>query len=105
RAKLKCSHAPSQTPKLSFDTGGEFIQQTRREVEEYLSVRGTRIRGRVALYTKGAIAFVVFIGSWLTLVLGQPGLWLGLLGFGGLILGTSLMAFCVIHDANHGAYF
>jgi linoleoyl-CoA desaturase len=30
---------------------------------------------------------------------------LGLLAFGGLILGTSLTAFCVMHDANHGAYF
>jgi linoleoyl-CoA desaturase len=68
-------------------------------------VRGTRIRGRVALYTKGVVAFVIFIGSWLTLVVGQAGFWLGLLSFGGLILGTSLMAFCVIHDANHGAYF
>jgi linoleoyl-CoA desaturase len=36
---------------------------------------------------------------------GHPGLWLGLLAFGGLIVGTSLTAFCVMHDANHGAYF
>ena len=47
------------TPKLSFDNGGEFIRQTRREVEEYLSARGTRVRGRVQLYAKGVVALVV----------------------------------------------
>ena len=92
-------------PKLSFDNGGEFIRQTRREVEEYLSVRRTRVRGRVELYAKGVVAVVVLSASWLTLVLGHPGPWLGLVSFGGLILGTSLIAFCVMHDANHGAYF
>ena len=47
----------------------------------------------------------MLFGSWATLVLGHPGVWLGLLSFGGLILGTSLTSFCVMHDANHGAYF
>ena len=63
------------------------------------------MRARAELYAKGLIAFIVLLGSWLTLVLGHPGLWLGLLSLGGLILGTSLIAFCVMHDANHGAYF
>ena len=40
-------------PKLSFDTGGEFIRQTRREVDEYLSDPRTRARGRAELYAKG----------------------------------------------------
>ena len=92
-------------PKLSFDNGGEFIRQTRREVEEYLSARGTRVRGRVQLYAKGVVALVVLLGSWLILMFGQPGVWLGLLSLGGMILGTSLIAFSVMHDANHGAYF
>ena len=92
-------------PKLSFDTGGEFIRQTRHEVDEYLSDPRIRARGRAELYAKGVVAFVVLFASWLILVLGHPGLWLGLLCFGGLILGTSLIAFSVMHDANHGAYF
>ena len=91
--------------KLSFDNGGEFIRQTRLEVDEYLSDPRTRARGRAALYAKGIVAFLLLFGSWLVLVLGHPGLWLGLLCFGGLILGTSLIAFSVMHDANHGAYF
>ena len=70
-------------PKLSFDTGGEFIRQTRREVDEYLSDPRTRARGRAALYAKGVVAFVVLLGSWLVLVLGHPGLWLGLLASAG----------------------
>ena len=92
-------------PKFSFDNGGEFIRQTRREVEEYLSARRIRVRGRVELYAKGVVALLVLFASWLTLVLGHPGIWLGLVSFGGMILGTSLIAFCVMHDANHGAYF
>jgi linoleoyl-CoA desaturase len=95
----------TQQPKLSFDSGGAFIRQTRREVEEYLSARRIRVRGRVELYGKGVVAFVVLAGSWLTFVLGHPGLWVGLFSFGGMILGTTLTAFCVMHDANHGAYF
>ena len=94
----------SQRSKLSFDNGGDFIRQTRREVDEYLSAR-VRTRGRIDLYAKGVVAFVLLIASWTTLVLGHPGVSLGLIAFGGLILGTSLMAFCVMHDANHGAYF
>ena len=94
----------SQPSKLSFDNGGDFIRQTRREVDEYLSAR-IRTQGRIALYAKGVVAFGLLIASWTTLVLGHPGVSLGLIAFGGLILGTSLMAFCVMHDANHGAYF
>jgi linoleoyl-CoA desaturase len=91
--------------KLSFHNGGDFIRQTRREVEEYLSARRTRVRGRVELYAKGVVAFVLLLASWLTLVLGHSDLWLVLLSLGGLTIGTLLMAFCVMHDANHGAYF
>ena len=95
----------SQPRKLSFENGGDFIRQTRREVEEYLSAPRIRMRGRIELYAKGFVAFVLLLVSWATLVLAHPGLLLGLLSFGGLILGTSLTAFCVMHDANHGAYF
>ena len=95
----------SQPRKLSFENGGDFIRQTRREVDEYLSAPRIRMRGRIELYAKGFVAFVLLLVSWATLVLTHPGLLLGLLSFGGLILGTSLTAFCVMHDANHGAYF
>ena len=95
----------SQPRKLAFESGGEFIRETRREVEEYLSAPHVRARGLTELYAKGVVAFALLLVSWATLIFGHPGLPLGLLAFGGLVLGTSLTAFCVMHDANHGAYF
>ena len=92
-------------PKLSFDNGGEFIRDTRREVEAYLACRRTRVRGRLNLYAKSFVAFGLMLASWAVLMFGSHELWTGLLAFAGLILGTTLTAFCVMHDANHGAYF
>jgi linoleoyl-CoA desaturase len=91
--------------KISFDNGGEFIRATRAEVDRYLQTRGTRLRGYAHLYSKAVIAFALSVASWATLMFAHPGLWLGLLALAGLTLGTSLVAFCVMHDANHGAYF
>jgi linoleoyl-CoA desaturase len=91
--------------KVSFDNGGEFIRETRREVELYLQSRWTRVRGYLQLYAKTIVAFGLTIASWTTLIFFSPGLWLGLLCLVGLAAGTTLTAFCVQHDANHGAYF
>ena len=91
--------------KLSFEPGGEFFRETRDEVERYLASRAARLRGRVQLYTKSAVAFGLLAGSWVSLVVVRPGLALGLLSLAGLALGTILVGFCVQHDANHGAYF
>jgi linoleoyl-CoA desaturase len=96
--------APTQ-PRVSFDNGGEFIRATRQEVEEYLRPRWTRLRGHLQLYVKTVVAFGLTLASWLLLMLASPGVVLGLLGLAGLVAGTTLTAFCVQHDANHGAYF
>jgi linoleoyl-CoA desaturase len=105
KVELKGEVTPALPPKLSFDNGGEFILETRREVEQYLASRRTRLRGRVNLYTKTVVAFGLMLASWMTLVFFHPGPLLGLLAFAALVLGTTLTAFCVMHDANHGAYF
>lgn len=91
--------------KLSFQTGGDFIRETRREVELYLATHRVRVRGRLQLYAKTAVAFALLAGSWLSLVVVRPGPVLGLLSLAGLTLATILVGFCVQHDANHGAYF
>src|SRR3954452_8911196 len=91
--------------KLSFDNGGDFIRETRRDVERYLGSRGVGVRGRLQLYAKAVVAFTLLLGSWTTLVVVRPGLWPGVVCFAGLVLGSILTAFCVQHDANHGAYF
>jgi linoleoyl-CoA desaturase len=91
--------------KLSFATGGDFIADTRREVELYLASRGTRLRGRLQLYAKSLVAAAVWIASWLTLIVIRPGVWAELASVAGLVAATILIGFCVQHDANHGAYF
>src|SRR5439155_17181759 len=92
-------------PKLSFGNGGDFILETRRDVERYLGSRRTRLRGRLQLYVKTLVALALWAASWWALVFVRPGLWLGLLSLAGLVFGTILVGFCIQHDANHGAYF
>src|SRR3954449_7229497 len=91
--------------KLSFPSGGDFFRDTRREVEEYLADSRVRIAGRRRLHTKAIVAFGLVSVSWPTLMFASPGLLLGVVCFVGLVAGTTLVAFCVMHDANHGAYF
>jgi linoleoyl-CoA desaturase len=91
--------------KLSFEPGGDFIRETRRDVELYLASGRVRARGRLHMYLKSLVSFGVLAGSWVSLVLVRPGLVLGLLSLAGVTLGTIIVGFCVQHDANHGAYF
>jgi linoleoyl-CoA desaturase len=91
--------------KLSFENGGDFLRETRREVDVYLLSREARVRARVQLYVKGIVAFGVLAASWASIVFLRPGVALGLGSLAGLSLGTILVGFCVQHDANHGAYF
>jgi linoleoyl-CoA desaturase len=91
--------------KLSFENGGDFILDTRREVDLYLASRRTQLRGRLQLYVKAVVAFGVLAASWVSLIVIRPGIVLGLLSLAGLSLGAILVGFCIQHDANHGAYF
>ena len=72
-AQVADSTNSSRPRKLSFDNGGDFIRQTRREVDEYLSAPRIRTRGLIALYAKGVVAFALLLVSWTTLVLVTPG--------------------------------
>jgi len=99
---MKSAVAPQ---KLSFEQGGAFIAETRREVELYLASRRTRAWGRAQLYTKTFVAFALVAASWATLIFLHPGIVLGIVALAGAALGAILVGFCVQHDANHGAYF
>ena len=91
--------------RLTFATGGSFMQDTRLEVEQYLARGRTRLKGLLLLYAKAPVAIGITVASWAVLIFVQPGLVLGILCLAGLSLGALLTAFCVQHDANHGAYF
>jgi linoleoyl-CoA desaturase len=96
----------SSQAKPSFASGGAFLDDTRREVAEYLAENGVDAAGRRRLYAKGIVASVLMVGSWTVLMFASPGsVYLGVVSYLGLLLGTMLVAFCVMHDANHGAYF
>ncbi len=97
--------AETQREKVTFGAGGDFVRETRREVDAYLAGRGVRAAGRRQLLLKGLVALVLSVSTWSTLMFGSPGWVLGAVCFAGLVAGTSLVAFCVMHDANHGAYF
>ena len=91
--------------RLTFGNGGAFMHDTRREVEQYLARGRTRLKGSLLLYAKAPIAIGLTVASWAVLVFARPGGCGGLLCLAGLMLGALLTAFCVQHDANHGAYF
>jgi linoleoyl-CoA desaturase len=93
------------TERISFDSGGEFMRETRREVEAYLACRATRRAAYIRLYAKVPIAVGLMALSWSLLLFGPAGLVLTPLAFAGLVLGAVLTGFCVQHDANHGASF
>ena len=64
--------------KLSFDTGGAFIRDTRRDVEQYLADRRVRAGGRRRLHAKAILALGLAAGCWAMLMLGAPGVAFGL---------------------------
>src|SRR5947209_18250443 len=95
----------SAQPKVSFENGGDFMRDIRREVDVYLEAGRTRLRGDVQLYVKSVVAFAILASSWASLIFLHPGIALGLIALGGLSLGTILVGFCIQPDANHGPYF
>src|SRR4051794_26340274 len=72
--------------KLSYDNGGDFIRETRQDVDRYLGSRRVRVRGRLQLYAKAVVAFSLLLGSWTVLVFVRPGLWPGVACFAGLVV-------------------
>jgi linoleoyl-CoA desaturase len=93
------------TDRISFESGGEFMRETRREVEAYLEDRSKRRAGYIRLYAKPPIGIGLMALCWSLLLFAPAGPALTPLSFAGLLLGAIITAFCVQHDANHGAYF
>jgi linoleoyl-CoA desaturase len=89
----------------SFASGGEVFREIQRDVEAVLARKGVRTRALVQLHLKTAIAVTLPIAAWIVLMTASPGLYLGLACLLLLGVGATLVAFCVQHDANHGASF
>jgi linoleoyl-CoA desaturase len=89
----------------SFTSGGEVFREIQRDVEAVLSRKGIRTRALVQLHLKTVIALSLPVLAWIVLMTASPGLVLGLACLVVLALGAMLVAFCVQHDANHGASF
>ena len=90
--------------RISFESGGAFMRETRREVEAYLA-RSSNRRAYISLHAKAPIAIGLIVCSWALLVFGPHGYVLTPLLFAALVLGAILTGFCVQHDANHSASF
>jgi len=93
------------SPKVTFESGGAFLRDTRSEVEAYLASGRTRVSGKARLYAKAPIALGLIGVSWSALVFLHPRPVVAVACLAALTLGALLTAFCVQHDANHGAYF
>ena len=91
--------------RISFESGGDFIRETRREVDAYLADGSIRRAGYIKLYAKALIAVGLMVVSWSLLLFGPAEPVLKAFAFLGLALGAILTGFCVQHDANHGASF
>ena len=82
---------PALVPKkLSFEQGGDFIAETRREVEPVPRVTAHARVGRAQLYAKTFVAFALVAASWATLIFVQPGVVLGIVALAGMALGAML---------------
>ena len=96
--------ADRRASKATFRSGGIFLREIRDEVERLVQ---DDIRRRAArrLYLKAPPAIGLLAVAWILLLFAQPhGLTAGLC-IVALAAGATLTAFCVQHDANHGAYF
>jgi len=91
--------------KLTFESGGTFLRDTRKDAEAYLAQSRVRARGRVRLYAKALVSLGMMAAGWSVLIFAQPGFVVAGLCLLALLAGVLLTAFCVQHDANHGAYF
>ena len=60
------------SPKVTFESGGAFVRETRRDVEAYLASRRTRFWGSVRLYAKAPVALGLIALSWSVLVFAHP---------------------------------
>jgi linoleoyl-CoA desaturase len=93
------------SPKVSFENGGAFLRDVRSDVEELVAAEASHRGAARRLYAKAPLAIGLLAVSWLVLMFERPAGLLAVACLAGLAVGGTLVAFCIQHDANHGAYF
>ena len=91
--------------RVRFTNGGAFALDVRGEVERFLAEPGRTRRGRIALLVKAPIGVGAMLGGWAVLIFAAPGPAGAMTALALVAVGSLLTAFCVQHDANHGATF
>jgi linoleoyl-CoA desaturase len=91
--------------RVHFTSGGAFALDVRREVERFLDEPGRRRRGQIALLVKAPVGVGAMALGWAILIFAGPGLVAAVAALVVVAVGSLLTAFCVQHDANHGATF
>ncbi len=95
----------SETPRVSFRSSGDFLRETKQEVDAYLQEPRTRRIGKLKLYAKAPVAVGLMAAAWVGLLLAHDRPALAIVCLALLAAGSILTSFCVQHDANHGSYF
>lgn len=95
----------TQTERVVFQGGGEFYAKTRRDVDAYLALPGVRRSALIQLWLKATVGFVLLLGGWTYLVFDATSLGEALPAFASLLVGAIIVSVCLLHDANHGAFF
>src|SRR3954451_15347935 len=90
---------------VRFTNGGAFAKEVRCEVARFLDEPGRRRRARIQLLAKAPIGAGAMLAGWAILVFASPGVIGAIAALALLAAGSLLTAFCVQHDANHGATF
>jgi linoleoyl-CoA desaturase len=92
-------------PRVTFEGGGAFFNDIKREVKQHLRETSELERARRRLWLKTAIGFAVLFAAYGVLVFRAATLAGAVTAGATLLFGALLVSVSVLHDANHGAFF
>lgn len=88
-----------------FKGGGAFFVETKRAVDAYLGSNNAYRHALRRLWIKTILGFALVAVGWTSLVFTRSNVTTALLSFSALLIGGMILSVCVLHDANHGAFF
>ncbi len=92
-------------PKVTFDNrDNQFYQTLKARVDAYFTEKGIKKTGGASLYLKSFILVAISVSCYLTLLTVAIPWWVALPICALLGFTLACIGFCIMHDANHGAY-